>query len=171
MFLEFPISTSDLLKSCKTYLRRYSRIHLLVLAESPTCIGRITYWYGQITNQYWPNCLPVLAKSPACIGQITYRYWPNSLPVLAKSPSGIGKIINQYWRIWQCIHINYAYPYCRHSEIVYRYWWNWLLVLAKNCLSVLAKSPTDIGQIVYHYWWNWIPRKWVGLFQAVTSWG
>ena len=29
--------------------------------------------------------------------EIVYRYWPNHLPVLAKSSTGIGKIVYWYW--------------------------------------------------------------------------
>ena len=94
----------------------------LVLAKSSTSIGQIVY-------RYWPNCLLVLAKSPNSIGQIVYWYWPNHLPVLT-------------YLTRQCIHINYAYSYCRHSEIIYLYWWNRL---------------RGIGEIVYWYWQNFIP--------------
>ena len=100
MFLEFPISTSNLPKSWKMYHR---------------------------------------------------RYWRDRQPILAKSPTSIGQITNLYWRIWQYIHINYAHPFCRHSEIANRYW--------QNHQPVLAKSPTSIGQIANRYCWNCITRN------------
>ena len=67
MFLEFPISTSNLPKSWKMYHRRN-----------------------------WRNRQPVLAKSPTGFGQIANRYWPNRQPVLAKSPTGIDEFDNTY---------------------------------------------------------------------------
>ena len=93
MFLESSISTSNLPKSSKMYLRRY-----------------------------WRNRQPVLANSPTGIGQFANRYWPIRQPVLTKSSTGIGQFANRYWRIWQYIHINNAYSYCRHAEIANRYW-------------------------------------------------
>ena len=121
MFLESSISTSNLPKSSKMYLRRY-----------------------------WRNRQPVLAESPTGIGQFANRYWPIHQPVLAKSSTGIGQIANLYWRIWQYIHINNAYSYCRHAEIATgigqfanRYW--------PIRQPVLTKSPTGIGEIVYWF--------------------
>ena len=72
--------------------------------------------------------------------------WPNHQPVLALTPTGIDQIANRYWRIWQYMHINYVYPFCRHSEITNRYW--------PTCQPVLVKLPTGIGQIAYQYWLN-----------------
>ena len=48
MFLQSQISTSNLPKSWKMYLCRY-----------------------------WPNCQPVLAKTPTIIDQIANQFWPN----------------------------------------------------------------------------------------------
>ena len=90
MFLESSISTSNLPKSSKMYLRRYWRNRQPVLANSPTGIG-------QFANRYWRNRQPVLANSPTGIGQIANRYWPNRQPVLANSPTGIGQFANLYW--------------------------------------------------------------------------
>ena len=55
-------------------------------------------------------------------------------------------ISSRYWRIWQYIHISYAYPFCWHSEITNQYW--------PNRQQVLAKSLTGIGQIAYPYGLN-----------------
>ena len=52
MFLESSISTSNLPKSSKMYLRRYWRNRQPVLANLPTGID-------QITNQYWRNLMLV----------------------------------------------------------------------------------------------------------------
>ena len=52
MFLESSISTSNLPKSSKMYLRRYWRNRQPVLANSPTGID-------EITNQYWQNLMLV----------------------------------------------------------------------------------------------------------------
>ena len=102
-----------------------------------------------------------ILKSPTGIGQITNPYWQKRQLVLTKSPTGIGQIANRYWRIWQNIHINYAYSYCRHSEIAYRYWW--------NHLPVFAKSPTGIGQIANRYLPNRQPVL-MKLYTKKTSW-
>ena len=53
MFLKSSISTSNLSKSLKMYLRRYWPNH--ILAKSYTSIGQIVY-------QYWWNRIPVLTK-------------------------------------------------------------------------------------------------------------
>ena len=53
--------------------------------------------------------------------------------------------------IWQCIHKNYAYPYCQHSEndkIVYRYWC-YTRIDEILYLPVLTKLYTSIDEIVY----------------------
>ena len=97
MFLESPISTSNLPKSWKMYLCRYWQNRLPVFAKLPTVIGEIAYrlakWptgIGEI-----PNCLPVLTNLKMqtyklCISLLlTFR---NLLPVLMKSPIGIGKM-------------------------------------------------------------------------------
>ena len=132
MFLESSISTSNLPKSSKMYLRRY-----------------------------WRNRQPVLANSPTGIGQFANRYWPIRQPVLTKSSTGIGQFANRYWRIWQYIHINNAYSYCRHAEIANRYWPIRQPVLTNSPTGigqftnrywpkhqpVLAKLPTGIDQI------------------------
>ena len=60
MFLESSISTSNMPKSSKIYLRRY-----------------------------WRNRQPVLANSPTGIAQFAYGYWRNHQPVLAKSYAGL----------------------------------------------------------------------------------
>ena len=83
-------------------------------------------------RRYWPDRLPVSLKSSTDIGEFIYRYWWNHLQVLAKSYTGIGQIVYWYWQTWQCIHRNYAFPYCQNSEIVYRY--------LQNCIPVLMKS-------------------------------
>ena len=67
MFLESSISTSNLTKSLKMYLRRYWRNHLLVLAKLSTGIGEIVY-------RYWRNRLPVLAKSFTGIDEFGNAY-------------------------------------------------------------------------------------------------
>ena len=56
-------------------------------------------------------------------------------PVLTTLPTGIGEFDITY------IHINYAYLYCRHSEIAHRY--------CQNHLPLLAKSPSGIDEIIY----------------------
>ena len=86
MFLESSISTSNLPKSSKMYLRRYWRNRQPVLANSPTGIG-------QFANRYWPICQLVLANSPTDIDQFANRYWPIRQPVLTKSPTSIGEIL------------------------------------------------------------------------------
>ena len=60
----------------------------------------------------------ILKMYLAGIGQNANRYLPNRQAVLTKSPTGIdqiangiGQMANRYWRIWQYIHINYAYPF------------------------------------------------------------
>ena len=136
MFLESSISTSNLPKSSKMYLRRY-----------------------------WRNRQPVLANSPTGIGQFANRYWPIRQPVLTKSSTGIGQFANRYWRIWQYIHINNAYSYCRHAEIANRYWPIRQPVLTNSPTGidqfanrywpirqpVLAKSTTGIDEITNHW--------------------
>ena len=81
------------------------------------------------------------------------QFWQNRLPALTKLYTGfaksfacIGGIVYQNCRIWHCIHINYAYPYCRHSksftgigEIVNQYWWNHMPVLMKLYTSIRKK--------------------------------
>ena len=98
MFLESSISTSNLPKSSKMYLRRYWRNRQPVLANSPTGIG-------QFANRYWPIRQPVLTKSSTGIGQFANRYWPNRQPVLTNSPTGIGQFANRYWPIRQPVLI------------------------------------------------------------------
>ena len=64
MFLQSQISTSNLPKSWKMYLCRY-----------------------------WPNCQPVLAKTPTIIDQIANQFWPNQQLV--------GNFANIGWRFGQ----------------------------------------------------------------------
>ena len=105
MFLESSISTSNLPKSSKMYLRRYWRNRQPVLANLPTGIG-------QFANRYWPIRQPVLTKSSTGIGQFANRYWPNRQPVLANLPTGIDEITNQYWRNLMLVYLGRNNFFC-----------------------------------------------------------
>ena len=77
-----------------------------------------------------------------------YQNWfrPQTCPNHWKCTfADIDKIVYKN-RIWKGIHINYAYPYCRHSksftgigEIVNQYWWNHMPVLMKLYTSIRKK--------------------------------
>ena len=64
MFLESLISTTNLPKSLKMYLR-----------------------------QYWQYRIPVMAKSYTSIDKIIYQYWQNHVPVVPNSYIGIDEIV------------------------------------------------------------------------------
>ena len=74
MFLESPISTSNLPKSWKMYLHQYRRNRLSVLGKWPTGIGKSPTSIGKIAYWYWQNRLLVLAKSPTSIDEFDIAY-------------------------------------------------------------------------------------------------
>ena len=76
MFLESLVSTSNLPKSWKMYLRRYWPHRQPVLANLTIHTYKLCI---SILPTFW-NRLPVLTKSPTVIGQITIWYWWNYIP-------------------------------------------------------------------------------------------
>ena len=92
------------------------------------------------------------------------QFWQNRLPALTKLYTGFAKsftcicgIVYQKSRIWHCIHINYAYPYCRHFEIVNWYLQKQKLIFLKSITSIFPQLITCISRVDNLHPWNWLP--------------
>ena len=128
MFLEFPISTSNLPKSLKMYqiANRYWPNRQPVLAKSPTGIlTNLTIHTFKLCISFLPtfwNCQPVLIKLPT--RSLVQWLVISSIPVvdlantgwrigqyrLAISPIPVGELANTGWRIGQYRLANWSIP-------------------------------------------------------------
>ncbi|BFZ16234.1 hypothetical protein BsWGS_19273 [Bradybaena similaris] len=73
-----------------------------VLADCPTCAGRLS-------NMCWQIVQHVLADCPTCAGRLSNMCWQNVQHVLAECPTYTGRLSNMCWQIVQHIQTTTNY--------------------------------------------------------------